>query len=172
VASFAYEPKTLKNPLGGSSSSPRPFWETKTLSEMSGEEWESLCDGCGRCCLIRFEDEDTGEVVPTRVSCRLLDTQTCQCTRYRHRKRYVPDCIKLTPQNVGELKWMPQSCAYRRLWEGKGLASWHPLVSGDPESVVRAGISMKGQLIPETELEEPEDAVAYEASDLLDDGGD
>ena len=162
----AYEPKTLVNPLVE-----RPFWETKTLAEMSAEEWESLCDGCGRCCLIRFEDEDTGEVVPTRVACRLLDGDTCQCTRYRHRKRYVPDCIKLTPQNVGELKWMPPSCAYRRIWEGKGLAAWHPLISGDPDSVVRAGISMRGQTISERELERPEDAIDYEASDLLDDGG-
>jgi uncharacterized cysteine cluster protein YcgN (CxxCxxCC family) len=150
----------------------KPFWETKTLGEMTGEEWESLCDGCGRCCLIRFEDEDTGEVIPTRVACRLLDVETCRCTRYRHRKRYVPDCIKLTPVNVAELKWMPPSCAYRRIYDGKGLASWHPLVSGDPQSVEKAGISMKGQLVSETALKRAEDAIDYEASDLLDDGGD
>ena len=150
----------------------RPFWETKTLSQMTAQEWEMLCDGCGRCCLIRFEDEESGEVIPTRVACKLLDGETCQCTRYKHRKRYVPDCIKLTPQNVGELKWMPPSCAYRRINEGKGLASWHPLISGDPDSVVRAGISMRGQTLSEDELDQPEDAIAYEALDLMDDGGD
>ena len=150
----------------------KPFWETKTLAQMTGEEWESLCDGCGRCCLIRFEDEDSGDVIPTTVACKLLDGETCQCTRYKHRKRYVPDCIKLTPHNVGELKWMPPSCAYRRIHEGKGLASWHPLVSGDPNSVIAAGVSMKGLTISEDELDQPEDAIAYEAHDLSDDGGD
>ncbi len=160
-------PKPLQNPPPD-----QPFWETKTLAEMSAEEWESLCDGCGRCCLIRFEDEESGEIIPTRVACRLLDTETCRCTRYKHRKRYVPDCIKLTPKNVADLKWMPPSCAYRRLYEGRGLASWHPLVSGDPESVARAGISMRGQLISERALKDAEDALAFEAYDLLDDGGD
>ncbi len=150
----------------------KPFWERKTLAQMSREEWESLCDGCGRCCLIRFEDEDTGEVVPTRVACRLLDAETCRCTRYVRRKRYVPDCVKLTPQNVSELTWMPPSCAYRRLYEGRGLASWHPLISGDPLSVERAGISMKRQTISESALRRPEDAIDYEAPDLMHDGGD
>jgi len=149
-----------------------PFWERKTLAEMTAEEWESLCDGCGRCCLIRFEDEESGDIIPTRVACRLLDGETCRCTKYRHRKRYVPDCIKLTPHNVADLTWMPKSCAYRRLYEGRGLASWHPLISGDPESVVKAGISMRGQTINETELADPEDAIDYEAYDLLGDGGD
>lgn len=172
--------QTLENPSRPPGQSPRvdkapsgrPFWETKTLSQMTAQEWEMLCDGCGRCCLIRFEDEESGEVIPTRVACKLLDGETCQCTRYKHRKRYVPDCIKLTPQNVGELKWMPPSCAYRRINEGKGLASWHPLISGDPDSVVRAGISMRGQTLSEDELDQPEDAIAYEALDLMDDGGD
>jgi len=159
--------KPLKNPA-----QQKPFWETKTLAEMSAEEWESLCDGCGRCCLIRFEDEESGEIIPTRVSCRLLDGQSCRCTKYRHRKRYVPDCIKLTPHNVADLTWMPPSCAYRRLYEGRGLASWHPLISGDPDSVMKAGISMSGQVISEAELEDPEDALDYEAYDLLHDGGD
>src|SRR3954467_14593716 len=93
-----------------------PFWETTPLDRMTAEEWESLCDGCGRCCLIRFEDEDTGEIIPTRVACRLLDTESCRCSNYRHRKRYVPDCIKLTPRAVESLTWMPRSCAYRRLY--------------------------------------------------------
>ncbi len=151
--------------------SEKPFWEVKTLAEMNPVEWESLCDGCGRCCLIRFEDEDTGEIVPTRVACRLLDTQTCQCTNYPRRKRYVPDCIKLTPRNIDKLPWMPTSCAYRRLHEGRGLADWHPLISGDPESVVRVGVSVRGQVVSETALEEPEEAMDFPAYDLLDDPG-
>jgi uncharacterized cysteine cluster protein YcgN (CxxCxxCC family) len=147
----------------------RPFWEVKRLEEMTALEWESLCDGCGRCCLIRFEDEESGEVIPTRVACKLLDIGTCRCSDYENRKQYVPDCIKLTPWNIEGLAWMPPSCAYRRLYEGRGLARWHPLVSGDPESVMEAGVSMRGQLISETVLDTPEDAIDYEAPDLLDD---
>ena len=148
---------------------PRPFWETKTLAEMTSAEWESLCDGCGRCCLVRFEDEETGEVIPTRVSCRLLDTETCRCIDYPRRKRHVPDCIKLTPYNVGHLTWMPSTCAYRRIHEGRGLANWHPLISGDPRSVHRAGLSVRGQVICETALADPEDALDFTAPDLLSD---
>jgi uncharacterized protein len=145
----------------------RPFWETKTLEQMTAQEWESLCDGCGRCCLVRFEDEDTGEIIPTRVACRLLDTQTCACTNYRHRRRYVPDCIKLTPHKIEDLTWMPHSCAYRRLFEGRGLANWHPLVSGDPESVHRAGVSVRGQVLSETAFADVEDAIDFPAYDLM-----
>ncbi len=145
----------------------RPFWETKTLEQMSAQEWESLCDGCGRCCLVRFEDEDTGEIIPTRVACRLLDTQTCACTNYRHRRRYVPDCIKLTPHKIEDLTWMPHSCAYRRLHEGRGLASWHPLCSGDPESVHRAGVSVRGLVLSETAFADVEDAIDFPAYDLM-----
>jgi uncharacterized cysteine cluster protein YcgN (CxxCxxCC family) len=144
-----------------------PFWETKRLEEMSASEWESLCDGCGLCCLVRFEDEDTGEIIPTRVHCRLFDPDSCTCSDYAHRKQHVPDCIKLTPGNVKELAWMPKSCGYRRVHEGRGLAAWHPLISGDPESVHRAGISVKGQTFSESELEEPEDALDYAAWDLI-----
>lgn len=147
----------------------KPFWEVKSLAEMNATEWESLCDGCGRCCLIRFEDEETGEVIPTRVACKLLDIGACRCSDYENRKTYVPDCIKLTPWNIEDLKWMPLSCGYRRLHEGRGLAAWHPLISGDPESVVRAGVSVRGQLISETDLAEPEDALDFEAPDLLED---
>jgi len=138
---------------------------------MTREEWESLCDGCGLCCLIRFEDEDTGEVFPTRVHCRLFDGQLCACTDYANRKDQVPDCIKLTPWNIEALGWMPKSCAYRRIHEGRGLANWHPLVSGDPESVHAAGVSIRGQTISELELENPEDAVEYEAVEWLEERG-
>lgn len=149
----------------------RPFWETKSLEQMTVPEWESLCDGCGLCCLIRFEDEDTGEIFPTRVHCRLFDSQACACTNYPERKRYVPDCIKLTPHNIETLQWMPLSCAYRRIHEGRGLADWHPLVSGNPESVHEAGVSIRGETFSEDELADPEDAVQYTAWDLLEERG-
>ena len=149
----------------------RPFWQTKRLEQMTVQEWESLCDGCGLCCLVRFEDEDTGEIIPTRVSCRLFDDKLCRCSDYENRKKYVPDCIKLTPWNIEQLEWMPRSCAYRRIWEGRGLADWHPLISGDPESVHRAGVSVRGQTTNERELDDPEDAVAYLAPDLLEERG-
>lgn len=150
----------------------RPFWETKSLKEMTPREWESLCDGCGLCCLIRFEDEDTGEIIPTRVHCRLFDSDSCACSNYAQRKRHVPDCIKLTPQNVDTLKWMPLSCAYRRVNEGRGLADWHPLISGDPESVHRAGVSIRGETVSEDSLADPDDAIQYAAWDLLEERGD
>jgi uncharacterized protein len=145
----------------------RPFWEVKRLREMTRAEWESLCDGCGRCCLVRFEDEETGEVIPTRISCRLLDPATACCSNYPQRRRCVPDCIKLTPDKIEDLTWMPSSCAYRRLHEGRGLASWHPLVSGDPSSVQRAGISVAGKVVSETALEDVEDALDFPAADLM-----
>jgi uncharacterized cysteine cluster protein YcgN (CxxCxxCC family) len=149
----------------------RPFWETKRLEQMTVREWESLCDGCGLCCLVRFEDEDSGEVIPTRVHCKLLDAELCRCSDYANRKKHVPDCIKLTPHNVDSLAWMPLSCAYRRISEGRGLADWHPLISGDPESVHAAGVSVRGQTISEAELDDPDDAVDYAAPDLMDERG-
>lgn len=145
----------------------RPFWEEKSLAEMSSSEWESLCDGCGLCCLVRFEDETTGLVTPTRVACRLLDRHACRCRDYENRRAQVPDCIKLTPGNVSTLPWMPKSCAYRRLHEGRGLAPWHPLVSGDPESVHAAGVSIRDQTISEATLDDPEDALDFTARDLM-----
>jgi uncharacterized cysteine cluster protein YcgN (CxxCxxCC family) len=123
-----------------------PFWKTKSLQEMTEAEWESLCDGCGKCCLIGLEDEDTGEIYLTDVSCKLLDAQTCRCKDYDNRKSQVPDCVKLTPANVGELGWLPRTCAYRLVHEGRDLFAWHPLVSGDPESVHRANVSVQGKV--------------------------
>jgi len=145
----------------------KPFWETKRLQDMSVREWESLCDGCGLCCLIRYEDEETGEVIPTRVHCRLFDSQLCRCKDYDNRKAHVPDCIKLTPWNIEALAWMPMSCAYRRLYEGKTLPKWHPLITGDPQSVHGAGVSIRGRTISEEILADPEDALDYEAPELL-----
>ena len=149
----------------------RPFWETKSLSQMSAAEWESLCDGCGLCCLIRFENEDTGEIVPTRVSCRLFDQEACRCTDYASRRREVPDCIQLAPDNIATLRWMPLSCAYRRLHEGRGLAAWHPLLTGDPQSVHAAGVSVRGQTISEDCLDDPDDALDFTARDLMKERG-
>ena len=145
----------------------QPFWRTKALADMTAAEWESLCDGCGLCCLVRFEDEDTGEIIPTRVSCRLFDDGLCRCKDYANRKAHVPDCIKLTPWNIEALEWMPKSCAYRRLHEGRGLPSWHPLITGDPESTHKAGVSVRGQTINETVLDDPEDALDFPAYDLM-----
>ena len=121
-----------------------PFWKAKTLAQMSRAEWESLCDGCGRCCLNKLEDEDTGEFIYTKAACKLLDLGTCRCTDYPNRSRQVPDCVTLTPANVPTLGWLPATCAYRLVDEGKPLAWWHPLVSGDPETVTEAGISVAG----------------------------
>jgi len=129
-----------------------PFWKTKSLAEMDRAEWESLCDGCGRCCLNKLEDEDTGEFLYTRAACKLLDLKTCRCTDYPNRSGLVPDCVTLTPKNVPELGWLPATCAYRLLSEGKPLAWWHPLVSGRAETVKEAGISVAGEAYSEEGL--------------------
>ncbi|MGL4635995.1 MAG: YcgN family cysteine cluster protein [Beijerinckiaceae bacterium] len=121
-----------------------PFWKTKSLEEMNPQEWESLCDGCGRCCLVKLEDADDGTLYYTDVSCRLFDAGSCRCKDYVNRSSQVPDCVTLTPQEVRTLPWLPPTCGYRRLAEGKNLDWWHPLVSGDPETVVKAGISVRG----------------------------
>ncbi|HVW93735.1 MAG TPA: YcgN family cysteine cluster protein [Devosia sp.] len=129
-----------------------PFWEEKSLEEMTPAEWESLCDGCGRCCLIKLEDEDSGVIITSDVRCRLLDGETCRCTDYPNRQRKVPDCVKLTPQNVAEIAWIPTTCAYRRLAEGRGLPWWHPLISGDPETVAAVGVSVRGRTFGEDDV--------------------
>ena len=125
------------------------FWREKTLDEMSRAEWESLCDGCGRCCLHKLRDDDTGALWWTNVACRLLDNDTCQCSNYTKRRRLVPDCVQLTAENLTEIDWLPPSCAYRRLAEGKTLAWWHPLVSGDAATVHTSGISVRGRVVDE-----------------------
>jgi len=132
----------------------KPFWEAKPLEALNEAEWESLCDGCGRCCLVKLEDEDTGAVHFTNIGCRLFDAATCRCSDYRQRRRRVRDCIKLTPDLAHSLAWLPPTCAYRVLAEGRRLAWWHPLVSGSPETVHQAGISVRGRVTAsETDLE-------------------
>ena len=133
-----------------------PFWERKTLSELSAEEWESLCDGCARCCLIKLEDEDSGGVHYTGLVCDLLDLGTCRCTRYADRHSVVKDCIDFSADLVASLTWLPRSCAYRRVAEGRGLADWHPLVSGSADSVHQAGVSVLGRVIPSGSVHEDE----------------
>lgn len=127
-----------------------PFWE-KPLQALSSTEWEALCDGCGKCCLHKVEEEDTGHVYPTNVACKLLDRESGRCSHYRGRRAFVPDCIRLTPDLVGRLEWLPASCAYRLRSEGKPLPDWHYLVSGDREAVHRAGQSVRGWTVSEDE---------------------
>jgi uncharacterized protein len=132
-----------------------PFWKTKTLGEMNEAEWESLCDGCGKCCLIGLEDEDSGEIYLTDVACKLFDSGACQCSDYANRKKRVPDCVKLTAENVPTLNWLPKTCAYRLVNEGRELFWWHPLVSGDPDTVHQAKVSVRGKTRPEGRLQIP-----------------
>jgi hypothetical protein len=133
------------------------FWEQKSLGEMSREEWESLCDGCARCCLVKLEDEDSGELCYTSVVCRYLDIGQCRCSVYAERTRLVPDCLQVTRENVTQLYWMPQSCAYRLLAEGKPLPEWHPLVCGNRERIRVAGIPVSGYAISEEQLTDEDD---------------
>jgi len=133
------------------------FWQEKPLAALSQAEWESLCDGCGKCCLHKLEDEDTGEIHYTDVACRLLDLTTARCKRYPERKRYVANCTVLTAANIDSFKWMPATCAYRLLSEGKELPEWHPLVTGDPESTLKAGQTVAGRAVDEREAGDFED---------------
>ncbi|MBI3435399.1 MAG: YcgN family cysteine cluster protein [Proteobacteria bacterium] len=147
----AFEPKGKVAP---------PFWQVKSLDAMSDREWESLCDGCGRCCLNKLEEEDSGEIFFTDVACRLLDSHGCKCRDYANRSAVVEDCLRLTPQNIGELAWLPPTCGYRLVAQGRDLYWWHPLVSGDPTSVHAAGISVRGRVrasedtVPDEALED------------------
>ena len=130
------------------------FWETVPMDDLTRPEWEALCDGCGKCCLNKLEDED-GKVELTSVSCRLLDGDTCQCTKYPIRHQFVPECIVMTPKTLEDnMYWLPQTCAYRLIYEGRDLYDWHPLISGDPATVHAAGVSMKGRTIPEDQVHE------------------
>ena len=127
----------------------KPFWKTKSLQQMSAEEWEALCDGCGWCCMHKIEDEESGQVYTTHVACRLLNLKTCRCTNYPRRLELVDTCLKITPANVLELTWLPETCAYRRLALWQELPEWHPLITGDPKSTHRAGASVLGLAISE-----------------------
>jgi len=127
----------------------KPFWESKPLDTMTRAEWESLCDGCGRCCLHKLRDDETEELAFTEVACRLLDGATARCSDYANRRKRVPDCVRLTPARLASIDWLPPTCAYRLLAEGQTLRWWHPLVSGDPETVVAAGVSVRGKVVAE-----------------------
>jgi uncharacterized cysteine cluster protein YcgN (CxxCxxCC family) len=132
----------------------QPFWKRKTLDQLDAQEWESLCDGCGLCCLQKLEDEDDGAVYYTRIACKLLDLKTCQCSRYAERTRFVPDCIQLTPAQADQFAWLPPTCGYRLVAEGKDLPEWHPLICDDREAVHKAGISQSGRMLSETQVAE------------------
>ncbi len=133
----------------------REFWKHKSLEDMSTREWEALCDGCGKCCVYTLEDADTGEIYRTDVACKLFDTTTCQCSNYAERKKIVKDCVKLTPKKVPKLDWLPPTCAYRLVGDGKDLFWWHPLVSGDPNTVHTANASAQNKTRPEGRLKTP-----------------
>ncbi len=132
----------------------KPFWETKSLTDMTRQEWESLCDGCARCCLVKLEDESDSTIHYTNVVCDLLDQESCRCTHYSTRSQLVPECVVVTPDVLDKLHWMPSTCAYRLLWESKPLPAWHPLISGDPDSVHLAGISVRGRVYRQQEIDE------------------
>jgi uncharacterized cysteine cluster protein YcgN (CxxCxxCC family) len=133
-----------------------PFWQRKRLDEMTPAEWESLCDGCGKCCLAKLEDEDTGDVYYTDLVCRYMDRETCGCTVYETRLQKVPACTVLTPDTINDYHWLPYTCAYRTLAEGRPLADWHPLRSGDPETVHQASVSVRHRVISEGDVPEDE----------------
>ena len=141
-----------------------PFWETKRLHELTEAEWEALCDGCAKCCVHKLEDEDTGEVHYTCVACRMLDVNTCRCTNYPNRHELVPDCAVLSADQPEHFEWMPETCAYRLMHEGKPLPDWHPLITGDPASVHTHGASARKKLIPEFLAgDDLEEYIVYEA---------
>ena len=132
----------------------KPFWKTKSLEEMTPGEWESLCDGCALCCMLKIEDEDTGETFYSDLACRLLNLETGRCTDYANRKSKVPECLQLTPQTIQTYQWLPPTCAYVLIADGQDLLPWHPLISGRPESVHEAGISMLEGAVSEDDAED------------------
>jgi len=134
-----------------------PFWLSTSLEAMNPQQWESLCDGCGRCCLVKLQDEDTDAILATDIGCRLFDAQTCRCKDYVNRSTIGPDCVTLTPHDVRTLPWLPPTCAYRLVAEGRDLPWWHPLVSGDPETVHKAGVSVRGRIVAERDAGALED---------------
>ncbi len=142
-----------------------PFWRLKKLVQMTGEEWESLCDGCARCCLHKLEYKDGDAIDYTDIACRLLDIGSCRCTAYENRRNLVPDCRALTPETVRSTAWLPPSCAYRLIDEGKDLAWWHPLVSGEANTVFDAGISVRGRVVTEARAGGDEDHIVKWPSD-------
>lgn len=135
------------------------FWEDVPLAQLDRAQWEALCDGCGLCCVHKLEDEETGELFPTNVACKLLDRHSGRCSDYRHRRAFVPECVRLTPKLAATIEWLPETCAYRLRAEDKQLPEWHPLVSGDPEAVHRAGISVRGWTVSEIDAGELEDHI-------------
>ncbi len=130
------------------------FWLAKKLGEMSKTEFEALCDGCGKCCLHKLEDEDTGDVYYTKVACRYLNHHSCRCEAYEQRQQLVPECVVLTPESVKDTYWLPETCAYRLIDQGLPLFDWHPLISGDPDSVHKAGMSVSDQVMHEKDVAE------------------
>ncbi|MCA8881977.1 MAG: YcgN family cysteine cluster protein [Rhodobacteraceae bacterium] len=152
----AFDACQTRDPIGRDGLRER-YWERVPLRNLTPREWEALCDGCGKCCLNKLEDPDTSEIAFTRVACRLLDGETCRCASYANRKSYVPECVVLTPKTLPKIAyWMPSTCAYRLLHEGKPLYDWHPLITGDPDSVHRAGQSVQGWTVSEAEVPEDE----------------
>ncbi len=149
----------MSNALPNTPNQDDAFWKKKSLLEMSKKEWESLCDGCGRCCLNKLENEDTGEVYHTNVVCRLLDMESCRCSSYEDRKKFVPECQILTPRNLKKYPWLPSTCAYRMVAEGHDLAWWHPLISGSPDTVHDAGISVRGRVVSERDTDDFENHI-------------
>jgi len=136
-----------------------PFWRRKRLDQMTRKEWESLCDGCGKCCLHKLEDVDTGEIAITNVACAYLEADTCRCRDYANRQANVPDCVKLTRTNISKLKWLPDTCSYRLVHQGNELPLWHHLVCGDSEAVHEAGQSIQGRVVSESDVRDLESYV-------------